>query len=519
MEILAIFPSWLLTSVLVIFMFNIFLRRLKSNKSSISVDPKLPPNPPKLPIIGNLHHLVGKPHHQALWQLSQKYGPVMLVHIGSKPFLVISSSSMAKQILKTQDHIFCSRPMNYASKRITYNFLDVAFSPQSDRRREMRKILVSEFFNRKRAKFLNVLAMENDSMVRSLSLHPPNTVVNLNKIMLATISGVICKVGFGVNFSEEPLKGVSWGKMLEESMVVLNGSFVDSFPWIGRIIDHFSGWNGRLERCFNDLDSYIEMVIDQHHNRTEPVTSDDDKDFVQVLLELSSVDTASDYRLTKEDVKAHVMDVLTGGIDTTVVTAVWAMSEIARNPRVMKKLQSEIRNCASRTQNAHELDIKKMTYLNSVVKETLRLHPPAPLLIPHKSLSDSHIGGYDVFCGTTVLINGWGIGRDVSTWGENAAEFYPERFENLDVDYGRGSCDLIPFGGGRRSCPAIKTAPETVEAVIANLLYWFDWELPNGVKNDDLDMQEEGTLIIRRKLPLLLVATKHYGDDNKQLLA
>ncbi|KAI3686581.1 hypothetical protein L1987_80261 [Smallanthus sonchifolius] len=72
--------------------------------------------------------------------------------------------------------------------------------------------------------------------------------------------------------------------------------------------------------------------------------------------------------------------------------------------------------------------------------------------------------------------------------GGNAADFYPERFENVDVDYGWGSCDLIPFGGGRRSCPAIKTAPETVEAVIANLLYWFDWELPDGVKNDDLDM-------------------------------
>ncbi|KAI3686580.1 hypothetical protein L1987_80260 [Smallanthus sonchifolius] len=303
MEILAIFPSWLLTSILVIFMFNIFLRRLKSS----TLATKLPPNPPKLPIIGNLHQLVGKPRHQALWRLSERYSPFMLVHIGSKPFLVISSSSMAKQILKTQDHIFCSRHMNYASKRITYNFLDVAFSPQSDRRREMRKILVSEFFNRKRAKFLNALAAENDSMVRSLFLHPPNNVVNLNKVMLATISGVICKVRFGVNFREEPLKGVLWGKMLEESMVVLNGSFVDSFPWIGRIIDHFSGWNGRLERCFNDLDSYIEMVIDQHHNGTAPLTSEDDKDFVQVLLELSSEDTDSDCRLTKEDVKAHVI--------------------------------------------------------------------------------------------------------------------------------------------------------------------------------------------------------------------
>lgn len=206
-------------------------------------------------------------------------------------------------------------------------------------------------------------------------------------------------------------------------------------------------------------------------------------------------------------------DVLTGGIDTTAVTLVWAMSEIVRNTRVMKKLQREIRNCTGRKQNVNELDIKKMTYLKMVVKETLRLHPPAPLLLPHESLSHCQIGGYEVFPKTTVLINGWGIGRDPNTWGENVTKFYPERFENLDVDFGGGDFEMVTFGGGRRSCPAMNNALATIEFTIANLLYWFNWKVPGGVKNENLNMQEEGSLVARKKATLYLVPTKHNWED------
>nr|GFB63375.1 cytochrome P450 71B34-like [Tanacetum cinerariifolium] len=155
---------------------------------------------------------------------------------------------------------------------------------------------------------------------------------------------MVCKAGFGIDYKEEPIKGLSFIKMLEESLIVLNGSFVDSFPWLGRIIDHLSGWNDRLEKCFSGLDAYIEMVIQEHYNCTNAeIISAHDKDFLHAILELSSKHDASDYRLTIEDVKALIMDVLIGGVDTTAVTIVWAMSEIARNTRIKKKLQNEIR--------------------------------------------------------------------------------------------------------------------------------------------------------------------------------
>ncbi|GJT04616.1 cytochrome P450 71B34-like protein [Tanacetum coccineum] len=510
MEISNILPLMLLTNALVLFMFIMFLYIRKLNSSSMGSAHKLPPNPPKYPIIGNLHQLLGNSRHQALWQLSKEYGPIMQIHIGSKSFLVISSPAMAKQILQTQDHIFCSRPISQATKRLTYNYLDIAFSPHDNHWREMRKLLVSEFLGPKRAKLSNhVLVTEIDNLVSSLSLNPSNVSVNLNNLFLAAIKGFVCKVAFGKNYRAQPLKGPSWEVMLDETMEILNGSIGDSFPWLGLFIDQFSGWNAKLNKCFSNLDAYIETIVDEHHNHTIKETSDDEKDFVHTLVELSKTQNASGYRLTKEDVKALVMDVLTGGIDTTVVTLVWAMSEIVRNTRIMQKLQSEIRNCTGKKEKVHELDITKMAYLKMVIKETLRLHPPAPLLIPHECVSHTKVGGYDVLSGTTVIINGWGIGRNPSTWGDNVNEFYPERFENLDVDFGGGNFEMVPFGGGRRSCPAMNTAPATIEFTLANILYWFDWEVPGGMNNEDLNMQEEGSLVVRKKLPLYLVPMKH----------
>ncbi|KAL7614734.1 hypothetical protein Lser_V15G08469 [Lactuca serriola] len=256
METFTTFPSWLLTtSLLALSLFCLFLYTVRSKRSPMVV-PELPPNPPKLPIIGNLHQLLGKPRHQALWQLSQKYGPVFLLHIGSKPYLVISSSAMAKQVFKTQDHVFCSRPMSHATKRLTYIYLDVAFSPYSNHWKKMRKLLVSEFLGPKRAILFNhVMVAEIETMVCSISANPSNTVVNLNKMFSAIVKAVVCKVAFGKNYREEPLKGPSWEVMVDETIEILNGSLGDSFPWIGQLIDQFSGWNYKLEKRFSNLDA------------------------------------------------------------------------------------------------------------------------------------------------------------------------------------------------------------------------------------------------------------------------
>ncbi|KAL4565944.1 hypothetical protein LXL04_030050 [Taraxacum kok-saghyz] len=178
---------------------------------------------------------------------------------------------------------------------------------------------------------------------------------------------------------------------------------------------------------------------------------------------------------------------------------VWTMSEIIK-PRVMQKLQEEIRRRVKGKASVEESDIAQMPYVKLVVKEALRLHSTVPFLLTRECVKQCQIGGYDIYLGTRVLINAWGIGRDPKVWTETAFVFNPERLENAELD----RSEMIPFGGVRRACPASSVATQVVEFTIANLFYFFDWQLSSGMKNQELDMEEVGSLIVVRKTPLCL---------------
>jgi len=194
---------------------------------------------------------------------------------------------------------------------------------------------------------------------------------------------------------------------------------------------------------------------------------------------------------------------------------VWAMAELIRRPAMLRKVQEEIRAAVGGGKERVQADdMPKLRYLKMVVKETLRLHPAVPLLLPRETLRHVGICGYDVPARTRVLVNAWAIGRDPASWGgADAEEFDPGRFESGnkdDVGFGGAHFELVPFGAGRRMCPGMAMGAATVEFTLANLLYCFDWELPEGVRPEDVSMEEAGGLTVHKKTPLLLVPTRYY---------
>jgi cytochrome P450 len=201
-----------------------------------------------------------------------------------------------------------------------------------------------------------------------------------------------------------------------------------------------------------------------------------------------------------------------GGTDTTYTVLEWAMAELFRNETVMRKLQDEVRTVVGNKTHVTEEDLVNMNYLKAVIKETLRLHVPIPLLVPRKSMEDVKLNGYDIAAGTQVMINAWAIARDPSSWDE-PLEFKPERFMNSSIDFKGLNFELIPFGAGRRGCPGVLFAISVNELVLANLVYQFDWKLPDGVAGRDLDMSETFGLTLHRKYPLLAVATKYDRNE------
>lgn len=203
------------------------------------------------------------------------------------------------------------------------------------------------------------------------------------------------------------------------------------------------------------------------------------------------------------------------GTDTTTTAMEWAMAELITHRNAMHKVQDEIRAVVGVTGCVTEDHIDRLPYLKAVLKETLRLHPPNPLLVPHVPLADTEILGYTVPTHTRVLINAWTIGRDPVTWGEHAEKFIPERFLNNNVDYKGQDFGLVPFGAGRRGCPGMGFAVPTIEMALASLLYNFSWEtrpVDRRCKSgtSSLDMSEMNGISVRLKYGLPLIAKSHF---------
>ncbi|CAA0833333.1 Cytochrome P450 71A22 [Striga hermonthica] len=458
-----------------------------------------PPSPPKLPIIGNLHQL-GLSPHKILRSLSDKHGPLMLLHLGSVPFLVISSPDAAKEVFKTHDQIFSNRPKSSVASAI-YDCKDVAFSPYGEYWRQAKSVCVNQLLSsRKVQSFRNVREEEVFLVVNKIrkSCYPEREVIDLSEIFASLTSDIICRVALGRKYDDRKFKEIV------ETLGVYLGAFnVGEFiPWLVWV-DYFNGMKGKVRMIAKEIDDFLEDVVREHMMLGRREEVDENNDFVNVLLEMQR-NEGSGFALDAISTKALILDMFAAGTDTTYTLIEWALSELIRHDNVMRKLKNELKNIAGHNSSITEDDLDKCQYLKAVVKETLRMHPPLPLLVPRETTQDVKLLSYDISSGTRVVINVWAIGRDPSLWAE-PENFWPERFLHDSVGL-KGQFQFIPFGGGRRMCPGASFAMVIVELVLANLALNFEFELPGGLKGENLDMSEGEGITIHRKFPLRVIA-------------
>lgn len=203
---------------------------------------------------------------------------------------------------------------------------------------------------------------------------------------------------------------------------------------------------------------------------------------------------------------------ITAGMDTTAITVEWAMAELIKNPRVQQKAQEELDRVIGHERVITELDFPNLPYLQCIAKEALRLHPPTPLMLPHRSNANVKIGGYDIPKGSNIHVNVWAVARDPAVW-KNASEFRPERFFEDDVDMKGHDFRLLPFGAGRRVCPGAQLGINLVTSMIGHLLHHFEWGPPNGMRAEEIDMGENPGLVTYMRTPLEAVATPRLPEN------
>ncbi|XP_010494965.1 PREDICTED: cytochrome P450 71B28-like [Camelina sativa] len=465
---------------------------------------KLPPGPRKLPIIGNLHQRRElNPRNRR--DLSDKYGPVVLLRHGFVPVVVISSKEAAEEVLKIHDLECCSRPETAGTRTISYNFKDVGFAPYGEDWRAMRKLLVIELFSSKKLQSCRYIREEeNDLCVKKLSVFATTrSPVNLDKTLFTLVGSIVCRIGFGLNLRDcEFVDEDSIFDLVDKSEVVIRESmFSDLFPGrIGRLIEWFSGQNKRLNNLFSELDTFFQNILDDHLNKPGRESSD----IIDVMIDMMKKQerNGDSLKLTTDHLKGMISDIFLAGVNTSASTLVWAMTELIRNPRVMKKVQDEIRTTlGDKKERITEEDLSQLDYFKLMVKEIYRLHPAAPLLLPREALSHIKIQGYDIPPKTHIIINAYAIARDPKLW-ENPDEFNPDRFLNCSIDYRGLNFELIPFGSGRRMCPGMTMGNTLVELGLLNLLYFFDWGL--------LEKEEAKEIITGNEVALDLVQVLHH---------
>ncbi|XP_058193834.1 cytochrome P450 736A117-like [Rhododendron vialii] len=491
-------------SLLPLFLFLVFLLKwLSITARQLNKNP--PPSPQKLPLIGNLHQMGPFPH-RSLHSLSHAHGPLMLLHFAATPVLIASSAAAARDIMKTHDLIFSNRPKSTICEKLMYAMKDVAFSPYGEYWRQMKSICVLQVLSNKRVQsFHDVREEETAIMIEKIS-NSGSDVLNLSELIVELTGNVVCRAALGAKYD-----GIGGGRggarrgfkeVLGEVAELLGvfdiGDFVPWLKWVNRV----NGVYGRAERLAKELDEFLEGVVEEHEGR-ERKGGEGGQDFVDVLLEIQRENLVG-IPLQRDSIKALILDVFAAGTDTTSTALEWVMTELLKHPQAMKKLQAEVRLIAQPNQPVIEDNLDQMPYLKAVIKETLRLHPPSPLIVPRESTKDVQVMGYDIAAGTRVVVNAWAIGRDPASWDE-PEEFRPERFLNgRSIDFRGQDFELIPFGAGRRGCPGIQFAVAMDELAIANLVHKFDFALPNGV---ELDVSEDVGINVHKKLPLLLVAT------------
>ncbi|KAK7276930.1 hypothetical protein RIF29_18079 [Crotalaria pallida] len=489
-----------------LFLFVLFksVKRLSSSKNSTT---KLPPGPWKLPIIGNLHQFLSPLPHHCLRNLAAKHGPLMHLKLGEVTNIIVSSPEMAKNIAKTHDLNFSYRPETTFSKSTFYNGKDILFSQYGDYWRQLRKICTIELLTAKRAQsFRSIREEEVSALVKTLC-ESEGSIVNLSEMISSLTYGITARAAFGKKNRNQQV----FISAIKGIVKLAGGPCVaDLYPSIRVVLEKMSRTKAEYERFQREIDRVLQDILDDHKNKKmRDISYEAEEDLVDILLKFQQNNKDLQHPLSDENIKAVIQDMFGAGGETTSLVVEWGMSEMMKNPKVMEEAQAEVRKVYATKGYVDESELHQLIYLKSVIKETLRLHPPAPLSVPRETRETCKINGYEVPAKSTVLFNLWAIGRDPEYWNE-AESFKPERFLNSSIDYKGTHFEYIPFGVGRRMCPGISFAIPNIELLLAKLLYHFDWKLPYGIKHEEFDMTEAFGITVKREHGLHLIPIIHH---------
>ncbi|XP_008240968.1 PREDICTED: cytochrome P450 93A3-like [Prunus mume] len=496
---------------IILFLVSVVLVRTILTK--IQNKPRLPPSPMALPVIGHLHLLAPIPH-QAFHKLSSRYGSLIHIFLGSVPCLVASSPDMAKEFLKTHEGSFSSRPSMAVVDYLAYGSSDFAFAPYGPYWRFMKKLCVSELLGgRTLDQLLPVRREELTSFVQLIRKKAKAAeAVDVGAALMTITNNIITRMTMGQSWSKNERDADVVRKVVKATAELKGRLNLSDLIWFCKNLD-LQGFGKRVKELRDTFNTMMERVIEEHQEARKKRKElgeggDGVKDLLDILLDISE-DETSEFRLSRINIKAFIMNIFAAGTDTSAITTEWALAELINHPEVMKKARQEIDSIVGKNRLVQESDISNLPYLQAIMKETLRLHPTSPL-IARESTEACNIVGYEIPAKTRLYVNVWAINRDPNHW-EKPLEFKPERFMTEEgslksqLDMRGQHFHMLPFGSGRRGCPGTSLALAVVQPTLAAMIQCFEWKLDGGNGSGIVDMEEGPGLTLPRAHPLVCV--------------
>uniref|UniRef100_A0ACD6A911 Uncharacterized protein n=1 Tax=Avena sativa TaxID=4498 RepID=A0ACD6A911_AVESA len=474
----------------------------------------LPPGPMGLPIVGSLP-FIDLNLHTYFAGLAARHGPILSIQLGSKLDIVVSSPDLAREVLRDQDAAFANRVMPDAGSALSFGGEEnILGSPVGPTWRLQRRLCVHEMLSPAGLASVHGLRMrEFRSTLRYLHASATSgRPVDVGSQMFLNTMNVITGAMWGgtvCSDAERATVGAEFRGLVDELTAMLGTPNVsDLFPALAPL--DLQGIRGKMEGIRARFDQMLTRIIQQRQEQEGGGGTDD---FLDRMLRMENEGGDGKTAFTMDHVKSMLLEMVVGGTETTSTTVEWAMAEVMHNPEVLSKVRQELDAVVGRDAVVEESHLPQLHYLRMVVKETLRLHPPLPLLVPHSPSTTSTVGGYSVPEGSRVFINVWAIQRNPLVWNE-PVEFNPERFAAAagEAEDGRKKWDFtsgkqfdyMPFGSGRRICAGIAMADKMTAYSLAMLLQAFDWRLPEGTQ---LDLSEKFGIVMKKATPLLAIPT------------
>nr|AHX24364.1 CYP76A26-like protein [Lonicera japonica] len=491
-----------LSAALLLLLLGIARARKGSNKNR-------PPGPTGWPVFGNMFELGDLPH-QTMYKLRSKYGPLVWLRLGSIHTLVVQSPAAAAELFKKHDVAFSDRKVPDALTAFNFNAGSLGMNAYGGHWRVLRRLCSMEFLVNKRMNDTTALRRRiMDNMVhwieeesqggtREVQLSRFLFLMAFNLVGNLMLSRDLLNAGDpeGREFFD------SMNKVLELAGTPNIADFLPFLKWLDPL--------GIKKRMVEDMGKTMKIssrFVQERLQERKSGKVNDTKDFLDTLLEYKGDGKDGPDEITEKNVNIVILEMFFAGSETTSISIEWGFAELLRNPAALKNVREEIDRVVGRERKVEESDMDNLPYLQAVVKETLRLHPALPLLLPRNTMQETNYMGYLIPKDTQVFVNAWAIGRDPDSW-EDPLTFKPERFLTSNIEYKGQHFEFIPFGSGRRICIGFPLAHRVVHLALATLVQSFDWEFPAGEGPKTLDMDERLGLTLRKKNPVKAIPKK-----------